>query len=206
MRWLCLKCCSTSNRSGRRSRVLDLVAYILILSINNTFVRDSCRSHDDDDRGEQEHGRRVVTRCGSKGEEHRPRCPSRWPCPFAICGAAEEKQQQQKQRFPPQQVIDRDEVSGSDDRALRRCRGDWESVKSQIRQTFLFPVLVEARVLNMLIRIASATGMAIRWDIYLQTEGTIVLRWILTMIMDIQRREQQLCGDYITGMRGSGRR
>ena len=48
-----LRCCSTSNRSGSRSRVLDLVAYILILSINNTFVRDSCRSHDDDDRGEQ---------------------------------------------------------------------------------------------------------------------------------------------------------
>ena len=41
-------------------------------------------------------------------------------------------------------------MSGSDDRALRRCRRDWASVKSQIRQTFLFPVLVEARVLNML--------------------------------------------------------
>ena len=151
----------------------------------------------------------MVTRCGSKGE-HRPRCPFRWPWPFAICGAEEEKQQQQKQRFPSQQVIDRDEVSGSDDRALRRCRGDWKSVNSQSRQTFLFPVLVDARVLNMLIRIASATGMTIRWDIYSETEGTIVLRWILTMIMDRQRKSQQLCSDYIvsinTGMRGSGRR
>jgi len=71
----------------------------------------------------------------------------------SVCYFGAEKQlQQQKQRFPPQQVINRDEMSGSDERAptMQRRRGDWKSVKSQSRQTFLFPVLVDARVLNML--------------------------------------------------------